>query len=188
VEARNVPLRLAALFRQEFGSIQPRLLLARLVTAPFPAESGNRLRALVLRAAGFDIGKGTLLYGMPILCGPPGAAKRLTIGRTCLINQGCYFDLQAPITIGNRVGVGPQVMLMTATHEIGTAHARAGVMRAEPVVVEDGVWLGARATVLPGVTIGAGSVIAAGVVVSRSLPPHTLQTPDRRLSLKRWRP
>jgi acetyltransferase-like isoleucine patch superfamily enzyme len=43
-----------------------------------------------------------------------------------------------------------------------------------PIRIEDGVWIGSRVTVLPGVTIGAGAVIAAGAVVNRDVPPDTL--------------
>ena len=43
-----------------------------------------------------------------------------------------------------------------------------------PITIEDGAWIGARVTILPGVTVGAGSVVAAGAVVTRSVPPQTL--------------
>jgi acetyltransferase-like isoleucine patch superfamily enzyme len=51
---------------------------------------------------------------------------------------------------------------------------RGGERYSRPVVVEDGVWVGACATILPGVTLGRGSVVAAGALVARDVPPHTL--------------
>ena len=60
--------------------------------------------------AGFSIGRGTLLYGMPSLLGGAGKARRLRIGRQCLLNVGCVIDLAEPVTIGDRVGVGPEAL------------------------------------------------------------------------------
>jgi maltose O-acetyltransferase len=51
---------------------------------------------------------------------------------------------------------------------------RAGDLKAEPVTIGDGAWIGARATILPGVTIGGGAVVAAGSVVTRDLPANVL--------------
>ncbi len=55
-----------------------------------------------------------------------------------------------------------------------TRRRRAGRSIAAPVVIEPGSWIGARATILGGVTIGEGAVVAAGAVVTRSVPPDTL--------------
>ena len=88
------------------------------------------------------------------------------------------------IAIGSHVAVGPRVVFATATHPVHW-HERAlrsddgsllhGAMcRALPITVGDHVWIGANATVLPGVTIGARSTIGAGSVVSRSIPPDVL--------------
>jgi maltose O-acetyltransferase len=64
----------------------------------------------------------------------------------------------------------PRVQLLTATHPVDAA-ARATLWEwGEPIVLEDGVWLGGGVIVLPGVTIGAGTVVGAGAVVTRDLP------------------
>ena len=74
--------------------------------------------------------------------------------------------------------VGPRppniVIIITDDHEIGPPWHRCGDRVARPVVIEDGVWIGARVTLLPGVTIGRGSVVAAGAVVNKDVPPNTL--------------
>jgi maltose O-acetyltransferase len=167
--------------------IEPRLWAALALGAPLPPLVGSRLRSYLLRMAGFSIGRGTLLYGMPSLLGGAGKARRLRIGRQCLLNVGCVIDLAEAVTIGDRVGVGPQVLFLTASHEIGPAAKRAGALNGGPIAVEDGVWIGARAMILPGVTVGTGSVVSAGVQISKDVPPDTLVTNRGSVSLARWR-
>jgi maltose O-acetyltransferase len=65
-------------------------------------------------------------------------------------------------------------MLITGTHMIGSSDHRAGKLAPKPVHIMNGVWLGARVIVLPGVTIGAGVVVGAGSLVNRDLPADTL--------------
>ncbi|NJO82709.1 MAG: acyltransferase [Blastochloris sp.] len=101
--------------------------------------------------------------------------KHLRIGHQCVFNDGCVFDLQAPITIGNHVALGHQVMLLTCSHVIGPAQRRADYRLFQaPIYIDDGAWLGARCTVLPGVHIGAGAIIAAGALVQRDVAPNTM--------------
>ncbi len=171
----------------DLSPVEPRLWAALALGAPLPPLFGSRLRSYLLRMAGFSIGRGTLLYGMPSLLGGAGKARRLRIGRQCLLNVNCVIDLAAPVTIGDRVGVGPEVMFVTASHEIGPASQRAGDLNGGPIAVEDGVWIGARAMILPGVTVGAGSVVSAGMHISKDVPPNTLVAARGSVSLDRWR-
>lgn len=80
----------------------------------------------------------------------------------------------APITIGARCDIAPEVSFITGTHEPGNVSRRAGVDTARPIRVGDGCWLGTRVTVLGGVTIGDGAIVAAGAVVTKDVPPNTL--------------
>ena len=96
------------------------------------------------------------------------------IGAASYINHGCYFDSRGPIRIGERVGVSMQVMLCTSNHEPGDATRRDGPFMAEPIVIGNGVWIGVRATILAGVTIGDGCMIAGGAVVHRDCEPNGL--------------
>ena len=91
-----------------------------------------------------------------------------------LCKVGCFLNLGADITIGNFVGFGQQVMILTETHDIGTPEYRSGQLRPKPVTIGSGCWIGARATILPGVTIGDGAIVAAGAVVTKNVPPHTI--------------
>jgi acetyltransferase-like isoleucine patch superfamily enzyme len=121
-----------------------------------------------------------MFWGLPKLSGPGPIASRLQIGAHAGFNDGCEFDLTAPITIGNYVCVGHEVRFLTTLH-------REGIKTAAPITVADGVWLGARCTLLGGVTVGPGSVIGAGVTVEADVPANTLMTGAKPISLAKWR-
>jgi acetyltransferase-like isoleucine patch superfamily enzyme len=96
----------------------------------------------------------------------------VAIGADTWIGHRCYFDSAARIEIGRGCDLGMEVMLCTSTHRPGTPERRAGRFAPEPVSVGDGVWIGTRAMLLPGVTVGDGCVIAAGSVVTADCEPH----------------
>ena len=91
----------------------------------------------------------------------------IAIGKGSTVNYGVFFDNAAHIRIGGECDIGMQVMFCTSTHEFGDDQRRAGPAGGKPIVVENGSWIGARAVILPGVTIGPGCIIAAGSVVNR---------------------
>lgn len=152
--------------RSASSGLHGRLLLARLLLAFLPIDVGSRLRAVVLKRVGFQVGHGTLLAGLPAIAGPGDIYGRLSIGQSCFFNAGCFFDLHAEIVVGDYVSLGQQVMLLTWTAETG--------LPPRPVRIEAGVWLGARSIILPGVTVGRGAIVAAGAVVAEDVPPDTL--------------
>lgn len=108
------------------------------------------------------------------VAGGPDPASRLEIGDDCFLNDGCRFDVSARIAIGSDVFIGHDVALLTASHEVGGRRRRAGSVRSEPITVERGSWIGARSTILAGVTIGEGAIVAAGSVVTRSVAANSL--------------
>src|SRR5690606_10738605 len=85
------------------------------------------------------------------------------------------------IRIGNDVMIAPSVTLTTTGHPLHPARRADFGRFSEPIVIEDKVWIGSNAVVLPGVRIGYGSVIGAGSVVSRDIPAMSvaLGTPCR---------
>ena len=100
---------------------------------------------------------------------PDGATLQIGSG---FINNDVRISCFSSITIGEDVAIGPGVAIRDSDNH-GTAGGSAA-KRADRVVLGDHVWVGMRATLLPGVTIGDGAVVAAGAVVNRDVPPATL--------------
>lgn len=101
-------------------------------------------------------------------------SDQLSLAVGAFIGWHCRIHNQAPVTLGARSFLGPEVMLLTTGHDIGPPDHRAGELTAAPIVIGDGAWIGARAIVLPGVTVGAGAVVAAGSVVTADCEPDAL--------------
>ena len=109
--------------------------------------------------------------------------RHVTFGDWSFANFGVTFLDSARITIGNWVAIASGVQLVTDTHPVppeerflppkgdGPLPYRL-VNLAHPITIEDRVWIGAGAIVLPGVTIGEGAMVAAGAVVTRDVAPR----------------
>jgi acetyltransferase-like isoleucine patch superfamily enzyme len=110
-----------------------------------------------------------------------------SFGERVFINQGCFFLDYGGITIGDRVLIGPRVTLSTAGHPV-EPDERYDFITHAPIVIEDDVWIGAAATVTPGVTIGHGSVVGAGAVVAKDVPPLSVVTATSIVERKRLKP
>ncbi|WP_303621287.1 acyltransferase [Terribacillus saccharophilus] len=93
--------------------------------------------------------------------------NNIKIGKGTFVNSGCYFDNSSSIVIGANCQIGMHVLFCSSSHEIGSTLKRGGKNLNKPVIIGDGCWIGARATILPGVTIGNGVIIAAGTVVTK---------------------
>ena len=76
------------------------------------------------------------------------------------------------ITLEDNVLIGPKVNLITTNHPLNPVERRATI--SHPIIIKRNAWIGAAATILPGVTIGEYSVVAAGAVVSKDVPPNTI--------------
>lgn len=94
------------------------------------------------------------------------------IGKNVFINHACSFLDIGGITIEDNVLIGPKVNLITEGHPVNPAERRK--LEVKPILIKENVWIGAGATILPGVTIGENSVVAAGAVVSKDVPMNTL--------------
>jgi acetyltransferase-like isoleucine patch superfamily enzyme len=88
-----------------------------------------------------------------------------------VINTKCRLDNKAGIHIGENVSVSQEVMILSADHDPSSATFAA---RDKAVYIEDYVFIGSRAIVMPGVTIGKGAVVAAGAVVTHNVEPYTI--------------
>lgn len=98
--------------------------------------------------------------------------KNINIGKDVFINSGCCFQDQGGITIGDGTLIGQQVVLATLNHGI-TPNCRKDLMPS-PIKIGNNVWIGAHATILPGVTIGDNAIIAAGAVVTKDVQANTI--------------
>lgn len=96
------------------------------------------------------------------------------IGDHVYLNFSCIILDNNEVRIGNHVMVGPFVQIYTAAHPLQAESRVQGWEVARSIVIEDNVWLGGGAILLPGVRIGRNAVVGAGAVVSHSVPPDTV--------------
>ena len=98
--------------------------------------------------------------------------KHIRIGQNVFINFDCTFLALGGITIEDDVLIGPKVSLVTENHPLDPKE-RKGLI-GKPIHIKKNAWIGANATILPGVTIGENAVVAAGAVVSKDVPDNTI--------------
>lgn len=96
----------------------------------------------------------------------------ITIGKNVFINHACSFLDMGGITIEDNVLIGPKVNLITENHPLNPDDRKSLVCK--PIVIKRNAWIGAAATILPGVTIGENAVVAAGAVVTTDVLPNTI--------------
>lgn len=106
------------------------------------------------------------------LVAEPGGT--LEIGDGTFINYGCSIAATMYVRIGRNCNVGTHVMIMDNDFHRLEPERRLERPESEPIILEDNVWIGGRAIILKGVTIGTGSVVAAASVVTRDVPARTL--------------
>jgi len=131
-----------------------------------PPGDAERRRALLGAILG-SVGERTVLLS-PFHA---GFGSNVHIGDDFFGNVSITFVDDVDIRIGDGVMIAPSVTLTTTGHPVHPARRVDFARFSEPIVIEDKVWIGSNAVVLPGVRIGYGSVIGAGSVVSRDIPP-----------------
>ncbi len=122
---------------------------------------------------GWSIGPHTvILMGQRVqMGGIRSDGKKTIIGDDTVINADCLLYTTGGLIIGSHVSVSAGVWLVTGTHDINHPQFPDNY---KPIVIEDYVWIGMRATILGGVTLGKGCVVMAGAVVSRDVPPFSV--------------
>ncbi len=98
--------------------------------------------------------------------------KNIVLGERVFVNSGCRFQDQGGIHLGDDVLIGHNVVIATLNHNLDP-ELRASTIP-KPVVIGDKTWVGANATILPGVTVGENAVIAAGAVVTKDVPANAI--------------
>jgi maltose O-acetyltransferase len=158
----------------EFANAAWRYEAARRLAGLLPAGAFMVARRFLLRFSGVQVGPRAVVLALPTMVGPRQRCRNVTFGADCFLNVGALIDGSNTVTIRDRVYFGHGVTILTSSHEMGSRWQRAGKLTSAPVIIDEGAWIGARSTILPGVTIGRGAVIAAGAVVTRDVAPDTL--------------
>jgi acetyltransferase-like isoleucine patch superfamily enzyme len=179
-----MPDRLMRIHSPEFEAMADRVLqvtalTSRLNVLPFEDEEGKA--ALFEQILGRPLPDRVTIY-------PPfytDHGLNLELAERVFINQGCTFLDYAGIRIASRVMVGPKVTFITSGHPVDPAERKLYLTGA-PIDVHENVWIGAGATILPGVTIGRDAVIAAGAVVADDVPAETLVTGPKATVRRSW--
>lgn len=124
-------------------------------------------RGLFFRLFGGKLGSGCrICFGVEVR-----GFSKITIGDRTLVGTRSIIDGRGTVTIGSDVNLSSEVMVWSLKHD----HADpAFATLAATVRIEDYVWIGPRAIIMPGVTIGQGAVVCGAAVVTRSVSPHTI--------------
>ena len=176
--------RLMRIHSPEFQAMADRVLqvtalTSRLNVLPFDDEAGRA--ALLEQIIGRPLPARLTIY-------PPfytDHGLHLDLGERVFINQGCTFLDYAGIRIAERVMIGPKVTFITSGHPVDPADRKLYLTGA-PIDVAENVWIGAGATILPGVSIGRDAVIAAGAIVADDVPAASLVAGPKATERRRW--
>jgi acetyltransferase-like isoleucine patch superfamily enzyme len=98
--------------------------------------------------------------------------KHIKIGKNVFINHACSFLDLGGILIEDNVLIGPRVNLVTENHPVDPT--KRNHLDLKSIVIKRNAWIGAGATILPGVTVGENSIVAAGAVVNKDVPANTI--------------
>jgi len=141
-----------------------RLVTEMNASSQSPDQVRQRLSAII----GTEIDPSTTIF-------PPfytNFGRFIRLGKNVFINHACSFLDLCSIIIEDNVMIGPKVNLITENHPLDPNDRTKVLLK--PIVVKRNAWIGAAATILPGVTIGENAVVAAGAVVSRDVPPNSI--------------
>lgn len=130
-------------------------------------------RAWYRHVLGWRIGSDVfILMGQYVqMAGARSSGRKVSIGNGSVINYGCLLYTTGGLIIGEHVSISSGVWLVTGSHDISSPDFATSYT---PIVIGNYAWIGMRATILAGVTIGDGAVIMAGAVVTHDVPPYTV--------------
>lgn len=129
---------------------------------------GIALRYILLKTLAKQVGDNVSIHSGVYLFHP----ENLSIGDHVSIHPMCYLEASGGLTIGNNVSIAHGATIMTESHRYDSLDIPIkdqGLLFKETIIESD-VWIGAKATILYGTTIGSGSIVAAGAVVTKNVP------------------
>jgi acetyltransferase-like isoleucine patch superfamily enzyme len=132
------------------------------------SASINETRERLSEITGKEIDKSTTVF-IPFYT---NFGKHITIVKNVFINHACSFLDLGGITIEDDVLIGPRVNLVTENHPVDPSDRKSLLLNS--ILIKRNAWIGAGATILPGVTIGENAIIAAGAVVTKDVPGNTI--------------
>ena len=151
-------------FKMREASFTTKKLLVQMNNSSDPAE----IRDLLSQITGSKIDESVAVF-TPLYI---NYGKHTKIGKNVFINFDCVFLDLGGITIEDNVLIAPKVSLLSEGHPISPGNRQSLVPG--HIRIKKNAWIGAGATVLPGVTIGENAVVAAGAIVSKDVPANTI--------------
>ena len=128
----------------------------------------DEIRALLSEIIGSEIDKSTKVF-IPFYT---NFGRHIKLGKNVFINHACSFLDLGGITIEDEVQIGPRVNLITENHPLEPSDRKSLLLNR--ILIKRNAWIGAGATILPGVTIGENAVVAAGAVVNKDVAANTV--------------
>lgn len=125
------------------------------------------LRHFAFKLSGLQIGEGSVIHMGVRFFSPRG----IKIGEDAKVGYSSFLDGRASLIIGSHVDIASEVMIYNSEHDLDSPDFKA---RENPVEIEDYVFIGPRAIILPGVKIGKGAIVAAGAVVTRDVEAFSI--------------
>lgn len=151
-------------YRMREESFATKKLLVQMNSTPDPIE----IRSLLGQITGSEIDESVVVF-TPLYI---NYGKHTKIGKNVFINFDCVFLDLGGITIEDDVFIAPKVSLLSEGHPTSIDDRHSLIPNA--IHIKKNAWIGAGATILPGVTIGENAVVAAGAVVSKDVAPNTI--------------
>lgn len=127
----------------------------------------HHLRRFFYRLAGTSIGSGSTIHMWARFFQP----KNIHIGDDTIVGDHAFLDGRDTLKIGNHTAIASSVMIFNSEHDLSSEKFTATLA---PVIIGDYVFIGPRAIIMPGVTIGLGAVVAGGAVVTKDVPDFTV--------------
>jgi acetyltransferase-like isoleucine patch superfamily enzyme len=140
----------------------------RLSPALNASTTMDEMRERLSEVIGSEIDKSTTVF-VPF---HTNFGKHIKIGKNVFINHACSFLDLGGITIEDDVLIGPRVNLITENHPVDPAKRKH--LDLKSILIKRNAWIGAGATILPGVTVGENSIVAAGAVVNKDVPDNSI--------------